>query len=113
MYKRYPSGELTLWCNARNEETVGRKRKRDRDEAGLPGRYQKREDEVDDIIIQTVERKAPRDSYDVTKLRLWARMMASNLHSSLDEPQLFMDHRKKKKKKSQYFMEQQLLSQRP
>ena len=78
----YPSGEITLWCEGRIDDTTDR-RKRKREEL-VTSRRQEKEEEVDEIFKDLKEKHA--EKYDTPKLRLWSRMMASNLHDSLDEP---------------------------
>ena len=43
MYQKYPSGELTLWCDGYSEEETRGKRKRDDSNSG-PSKGQKKED---------------------------------------------------------------------
>ena len=83
MYKRYPHGEITLWCDGRgdvSEDEASRKRKRDEP---APTRRQEKENEIDNVFT---ELKQKHDNYDVPKLRLWARMIASKLHDDMDKP---------------------------
>jgi hypothetical protein len=78
MYKNYPVGEITLWCDARCEESAGKK-KRKRVESSYHGE----EEEVDKIYMELREKHL---EYDIPRLRLWARIISSNLHESTDEP---------------------------
>ncbi|SMN02488.1 hypothetical protein SPONN_1164 [uncultured Candidatus Thioglobus sp.] len=80
MYLRYQRGDITLWCDGKSDDVISRKRKRDEPST----RYQDREEEVDDIFKQLKEKHL--DAYDNLKLRLWARMVLSKSHKSLDEP---------------------------
>ena len=82
MYTRYSSGEITLWCDGRNNESSGRA-KRQRDEQ-VSSKYSDREEEMEHIFTELKEKHE--EKYDLTKLRLWARLIASNLHHSLDDP---------------------------
>ena len=82
MYTKYPRGEITLWCDGRQDESSGRtKRKRDEQ---LSTKYNEREEEVEQIFKDLKERHG--EKLELPKLRLWARMIASNLHESLDDP---------------------------
>ena len=83
MYKKYPSGDISLWCDGRVEDTTPAGRKRRRDEM-VASRYQEKENEREEIYKELKEKHESK--YDITKLRLWARMISSNLHESLEEP---------------------------
>ena len=88
MYKKYPTGEITLWCDGQSdlaeEEPVGRgKRKRD-EAAVVTTRRQEKEEEVEKVFIELKEKHS--DRYDTPRLRLWSRMVASSLHDDLDNP---------------------------
>lgn len=74
MYRRYPSGEITLWCDGKNQNEGSANGKRKRETSN----YHEREVEVDEIYKE-LEAKHSGD-YEVPKLRLWARMISSNLH---------------------------------
>ena len=81
MYEKYPSGDISLWCDGRTEDTCissGRKRKRNETH------YEDKESERDEIYKELKEKHE--NKYDIPKLRLWARMISSNLHESLDDP---------------------------
>jgi len=85
MYKKYPSGEITLWCDGAVQETsanAGKKRKRE--ETSFTSKFHEREKEVEEVYKELVKKHS--DSYDTPKLRLWARMIASNLHENMDVP---------------------------
>ena len=86
MYQKYPRGEITLWCEGRSEEDVNERKKRKREETTVTTKRQEKEEEVDDIFKQLQEKHGDNNKYDIPKLRLWSRMMASNLHDSLDDP---------------------------
>ena len=82
MYEKCPSGEITLWCEGSpSEDSV--KRKRDDLSVGSSKR-QKREEEVDSVFEELKQKHGAK--YDVPRLRLWARMVASNLHDDLATP---------------------------
>ena len=83
MYSRFKTGEITLWCDARVSEVgLGAGRcKRKREESSK----QEREDEVEDILYQELKEKHA-NKFDIPKMRLWARMIASNIHCSMDDP---------------------------
>ena len=80
MNLKYQSGDITLWCDGKSDDVASRKRKRDEPSS----RYQEREEKVDDIFKQLKEKHS--NTYDNLKLRLWARMVVSKSHESLDEP---------------------------
>ena len=85
MYHKYPSGEITLWCDGcTNEDSTGcKKRKRDDSSSGHSKR-QKREEEVDTVFDQLKEKHGSK--YNTPHLRLWARMIANSLHDDFEEP---------------------------
>jgi hypothetical protein len=59
---------------------VGKKRQRDE----TPSKYHEKEEEVNDIYEELKEKHS--DKYDIPNLRLWARMIASNQHRSMEYP---------------------------
>ena len=86
MYKKYPKGEITLWCDGRGEEEdedVGTK-KRKKADGDKVTRRQEREDEIDDVVKQLKEKH--KDLYTLPNYRLWARSVCGNLHDDLDTP---------------------------
>ena len=85
MYQKNSSGEITLWCDGsvNSEESAHTKRKRDDTSTG-PSKRQKKEEEVDSVFQELREKHGAK--YDTPRLRLWARMVASNLHEDLDTP---------------------------
>ena len=82
-------GEISLWCDGRkptsadgdDEQPATNSRKRK--QASASTRHDK-EDRVDNIFMDLKEQHGER--YDNPKLRLWARMIASGLHESTEEP---------------------------
>ena len=102
MYSRYPKGEITLWCDS-SSPAVGQeassehgKRKRE-DVAASTSRRQEKEEEVDAAFKELKEKHA--DVFDVSKLRLWARMIASNLHDDYETPPNVPDFQENASKK--------------
>ena len=84
MYKKYPSGEITLWCDAYvDEELTCGKRKRE-DSSNNPSKRQKKEDDVDSVFKQLKEKHDTK--FSTPQLRLWARMVTNNLYDDLEEP---------------------------
>ena len=83
MYKKYPKGEISLWCDSQSDEDGAGSRKKRKGEEGSSKR-QEREEEVDDIFKQLKEKHG--DKYDTPRLRLWARSVCSNIHDDLDTP---------------------------
>ena len=85
MYCKHPSGDITLWCDGRVSSTDGEcsKRKRDDPSIGLSKR-QKKEEEVDSVFKELKEKHGTK--YDTPRLRLWARMVTSNLHDDFENP---------------------------
>lgn len=83
MYRKYPSGEITIWCDGYSEEETHGKRKRD-DSSGGPSKRQKKEDEVD-VVFQDLKEKHS-GNFSTPQLRMWARMVANGLHDDIEEP---------------------------
>ena len=76
MYKSHKNGdEVTLWCEAKTN-----KRKKDDDDPPCVSKTQSKEAEVDSIYSEL--KKKHHESYEVPKLRLWARMIVGGLHDS-------------------------------
>ena len=70
--------DITLWCDARIEDSA-------RSDTNLGKRRRdERESEVEEVF-EELKRKHE-EHYDVPKLRLWARMISSSIHSSKEEP---------------------------
>ena len=84
MYEKYPSGEVLLWCDGNDEEIKERNPKRKRDEVQVSSRRQEREEEIDRLVKELKAKHG--DKYEMNKLRLWGRMITSNLHDSTEEP---------------------------
>ena len=81
MYCKYPEGELVLWCDGRTDddephERSGRKRE--------TSKRQEKEGYVEEVYKDLKEKHS--DKFDNPKLRLWARMISSNLHDNMEEP---------------------------
>ena len=104
MYSSYKDGgEITLWRDGRKviststtcNQPVTRKLKQK-----ASSRCQENE-EVDTIFIDLKDKH--NEKYDNPKLRLWARMIASGLHESTDEPPnvpAFVSEEPKRRKES-------------
>jgi len=83
MYVRYLKGEVTLWCDGCTQAT-GQELLSDgkckREE--VASKCQEKKDEVDTIFKELEQKHG--DTYDVPKLRLWARMITSDLHDDYE-----------------------------
>ena len=86
MYKKYPNGgEITLWCEGRGgDKEASKKRKRDKEEAATSWR-EENEDDVRENLEILKEKYAKTGQYNMTQLHLWARMVVSGQHSSLEK----------------------------
>ena len=88
MYTRYPRGEITLWCHGRDvgvqESGQGKRKKETESTSTSVSKRQEKEEEVDGVYKELKEKHG--DAFDTPKLRLWARMVCSNLHEDLDHP---------------------------
>ena len=81
MYSDRDGGEITLWCDGRKNFATSEQIKRKQE---VTTKRQEKEEEVDHIFSQLKDKQG--DKYDRPKLRLWARMIASGLHESTDDP---------------------------
>ena len=81
MYTKFSGGQLTLWCDGKSEEG---KNKRKRDNTDMDTKRQEKEEDVDCIYKDLKGRHEGK--FDTPKLRLWARMISSNLHDDYDSP---------------------------
>ena len=70
MYQKYPSGEITLWCHGYSDTETSRGKRK--------------EDDVDSVFKELKEKH--RDKFSTVQLRLWARMVANDLHDDLEQP---------------------------
>ena len=80
MYRKYPSGEIVLWCDGAESDS-GNKQKREDSSATASSKRQKKEDEVESLFVEQQASK-----FATPHLRLWARMISSGMHDSLDNP---------------------------
>ena len=83
MYQKYPSGEITLWCDGYTEDETRGKRKRCDSSSG-PSKRQKMEDEVDMVLKDLKEKHG--SNFSTPQLRMWACMVSNDLHDDLEEP---------------------------
>ncbi len=82
MYNKYSKGgQITIWCDGKSLDN--RKRKRDNGEAAT-GRRVEKENEVDDVYKELKTKHG--DKYETPKLRLWSRMICSDLHDDYENP---------------------------
>ena len=85
MYSRYPKGEITLWCDGSSgQEASSEHGKRKREDVSSSMSRRQEKEEVDAAFKELKEKHA--DTFEVPKLRLWARMIASNLHDNYETP---------------------------
>lgn len=81
MYSKYsPGTEIFLWCDGKIPSSPKQKAP---DEGSVTKR-QAREEERDSIFKDLKEKHA--DDYSIPQLRLWARMISTGSHDSLDDP---------------------------
>lgn len=83
MYRKYPRGDITLWCFDEDESATC-KRKREDSAASLASKRQKRQDDIDSEVEKLKEKHGTK--WPVLKLRLWARLVVQGDHDSYDEP---------------------------
>ena len=83
MYRKFASGEIILWCEGREEDGRRGTGKRKRDDL-VASKHQEREEDVDNIFSDLKDKH--NDRYETPKLRLWARMIASKIHESYEQP---------------------------
>jgi len=80
MYKSLKKDEeVLLWC-----ESIVNLSKRKKEEGVPVSKRQAKEDEIDSTF-QSLKKKH-NEKYEIPKLRLWARMITSGLHESIEEP---------------------------
>ena len=72
--KHRKGGEIILWCDGKGEN------KRKRNESTR----QEREDDAEAVFLDLKAKHG--DKFDNPKLRLWSKMIASNLHDNYDTP---------------------------
>ena len=84
MYQFFkPGSEVMLWCDAKIEDDDSNKSRKRRYEQ-ISTKRDEKEQEVDEIFSELKDKHG--HSYEIPKLRLWARMIAGSLHDSTDEP---------------------------
>ena len=104
MYQKYPhGGSVTLWCDARCQEDDvdnARKRKRDTDTSRKQN-IDENEQHVDHAYKKLLDKHSSK--WYVPRLRLWARCICSQQHSSYNDPPdlpAFKESEPKKRKES-------------
>ena len=78
MYVRYPSGDITLWCDGSSEDSVTTNKGTKQNHEESNSKFHEREEEVDDIYRELKEKHV--DKYD------GARMISSKVHESMEDP---------------------------
>lgn len=84
MYRKYSSGDITLWCDAYVDDELARGKRKREDSSSNPSKRQKKEDDVDSVFKQLKEKHD--NKFSTPQLRLWARMVTNNLYDDLEEP---------------------------
>ena len=74
--------DVLLWCDARSESSKPSNIERKCRLSLPPSRRKQIEDQVDN----TVERERHYDRYTLPQIHLWARMISTSHHESLDDP---------------------------
>ena len=101
MYEKYAQGgAITLWCDGRcdDDNENARKRKRDVD---TNKKHSIEENERDNEVYKKIAQHG--STWDSPKLRLWARCICTELHSSYEDPPdlpAFKEPETKKRKES-------------
>ena len=85
MYHKFPTGAITLWCDGCLPTARDECNKRKRDDASTGSSKRQKEEEEVDILFQELKEKHG-SKFDSPRLRLWARMVANNLHEDLETP---------------------------
>lgn len=104
MYQKYPNGgSINLWCDARcQQDEVDNARKRKRDaESSKKASIDENELDVDDVYKKLLDKHSGK--WDTPRLRLWARCICAQQHSSYDDPPdlpAFKDPEPKRRKES-------------
>lgn len=77
-------GDIVLWCDGKSDSDSSTTLKRKRSNSDSGSTRHDKEDEVESIYKDLKEKH--NDKYDTPKLRLWARMIASDLHDNYETP---------------------------
>lgn len=83
MYASSKGEEITLWCDARQQDK-GRKRKATENDTGRASKRAAREDEIDEIYDQLCEKH--KENISQPLLKLWARLIHKGQHDDFDTP---------------------------
>ena len=85
MYRKHPTGEITLWCDGRisdiEEEAMGCGKRKRGDQSTGSSKRQKKEEEVDSVFEELKEKHGA--MFDTPRL---ARMIANDIHDDLERP---------------------------
>ena len=89
MQRKHPTGEITLWCDGRisdiEEEVMGYGKRKRGDQSTGSSKREKKEEEVDSVFFEELKEKHGA-MFDTPRLRLWARMIANDIHDDLERP---------------------------
>ena len=87
MYAKLGSGgDVALWCDGKLDGDLVSKTKRKRgDSSRSAGSTRHEKEEEVDIIYKDLKEKHD-TKFDIPKLRLWARMIATDLHDDYNDP---------------------------
>ena len=79
MYKKYKSGEITLWCDSRSNEETGRKRKNRAEEhaASKSREMEERRDEIIQELQDHHEDEIPAPNTSLGQTQLLKRFIAA------------------------------------
>ena len=84
LYEKYPNGgNVSLWCDGKSTDTVSKRKKDSESQPGTSYR-QGKEEQVETTYAELHEKHGSK--YDPPRLRLWARMITTGLHSDYDTP---------------------------
>lgn len=103
MYERYAQGgAITLWCDGRSDDGNDNARKRKRDnETSKKHSIEENERDVDEVYKKLLDTHGSK--WDSPRLRLWARCISTEHHSSYEDPPdlpAFKEPETKKRKES-------------
>ena len=102
MYEKYAQGgAITLWCDGRCDDDNESAHKRKRDVEANKHSIEENERDIDEVYKKLLDKHG--STWDSPRLRLWARCIYAELHSSYEDPPdlpAFKEPETKKRKES-------------
>ncbi len=84
----YPEDEITLWCDAKEKDTGGKRKRSGEDASDSSEPLSKREacENEEKEILTKLSEKHDGGKYSEPQLRLWAKLIRTGAHADYEQP---------------------------